>query len=333
VAVLIACLCVPEANASRGSGNTHPKEPLEFRQLMYIRSIDESGADYADRLSALFVYLYRQGGVTFTMNPLVALRENPRARLLLMKGIATDSKVRASAKEWLKLSVSAVSADFDSLGTVEAKILSRDAFTQALLSSPNFWRRLVEISRIENFDFRPVIHREIRALQFTGNAVSWLAVGGIFGAAFRFLKLGKVAMVAVAVPATALTAAQLWDLSQTDDIEAPTKEAVMAKAEHGQQEIEVDIQVLHEHQRRLVILTKVRDIQAALSQGSLADLKRAQPDLANEVIQLRPMLENYRAKLQADELPIKRIEDQADIRRETATAVDFLITTAMELNR
>lgn len=330
-AVLIACLCVPEANASRGSGNVHPKEPLEFRQLVYIRSIDEKGAEYADKFSAMFVYLYRQGGITFTMNPLDAIFENPRARLLLTKGIVTDAKVRASVQEWLKLSVSTVTADFDSLGTVEAKVLSRDAFSQALLSSPRFWQRVAEISQTENFDFRPVIHREIRALQFTGNAVSWVAIGGIFGAAFRVLKLGRVAMLSVAVPAVAVTSAQLWDLSHSDDDESLTKDVLLAKTARTENEITVDIKVLHEHQRRLVILTKTEEVKTALTQGSLADLKRNHSDLANEVIQLKPMLESYRAKMQADQLPIKIRDDQAAIRKDTAAAVDFLIKTAIDL--
>ncbi|CAN5488320.1 hypothetical protein BH10BDE1_BH10BDE1_22860 [soil metagenome] len=334
-AVLIACLCGPEAFASRVSESVdrEAKAPLEFRQLVYMRTIDEQGAEYADRLSAMFVYLYRQGGITFATNPLKAIQENQRTRLMLAKGIVTDAKVRTSLQEWLKLSVSTVTADFDSLGTVEAKVLSRDAFTQALLSSPNFWQRMTEISRIENFDFRPVVHREIRALQFTGNAVAWVAVGGVFGAAFRLLKVGRVAMIALSVPAIAVTGATLWDVTQNDESEAPTAASVKSKAENGQQEIDVDIQVLREHQRRLVILTKMREVKSALAQGSLSDLKRANPDLVKEVIDLKPMLESYRTKLKADQLPIKAAKDQSAIRSETANAVDFLTKTATALDR
>lgn len=327
-AIIIACLLGAETSFA---GPSVPELPLEMRQLIYFRSIDAKGAEYARSLAGVFVYLHRNG-VTFTQDPWQADRESRRVRILISKGLATDHAVRVSIAEWMKLSFSAITADFDSLKSAEAKVLSRDAFSSALLSSPQFWSALADISAIEKFDFRPTIRREIRALQFFGNGVAYVVAGGAIGVLFRALNLTRLAYVAATVPITAMSAMAIWDLVQEEE-PGITVESLKTTAAGAPQNAETQIKILNEHRRRLVVLNRVSELRIAKQTMTMKEVRTQRPELASDVVELRPMLIKYKLKMASDKLPIAASQDDAVVRTDVMTALDELISAAGELNR
>lgn len=324
LAVLAAAFgAAPAAYAGPSDKQLESQLSIDSRKQLFAIKIDSQGAEIADNLVAVYVYLHR-GGADLTPGKWLSPFEVERQKRLFNRGLLSDKKVRASVAAWFKLFGSNLRSISDPLGENEAMILSRDAYSMALLNSHQFFERLRVISEQEKFDFRPVIRQKIRELQFTSDGVFIVAGGGIIGWAFKALGIVKAGAVLSTVSASAIVGTAIWDYSNENPKAVPTAQEVREKTGNDSRDLRLEVEQVKENDRRLFILGRAAELKKLLETSSVEDLKKSRNSHLLELIGLRPKLESYFQKLKSDQLPIRLREDTPSVRSELERALNFI---------
>lgn len=321
----VAFGAAPAAFADPSEKHLESHLSIDSRKQLYAIKIDSQGAEIADKLAAVYVYLHRSGA-DLTPGKWLSPFEVERQKRLFNRGLLSDKQVRASVAAWFKLFGSNLMSISDPLGENEAMILSRDAYSMALLKSHQFFERLRVISEQEKFDFRPVVRQKIRELQFTSDGVFIVATGGIFGWAFKALGIVKAGAALSAVSASAIAGTAIWEYANEEPRGVPTAQEVREKTGNDSRDLRLEVEQVKENDRRLFILGRAAELKKLLETSSVRDLKLANNSHLLELVGLRPKLESYFQKLKSDQLPIRLKEDVPSVRSELERALNFIFT-------
>jgi hypothetical protein len=321
----VTLLVAPIAFADLSEKHLESQLSIDSRKQLFAIQVDSQGAEIADKLAAVYVYLHR-GGADLTPGKWLSPFELERQKSLFSRGLLLDEKVRTSVAAWFKLFGSNLMSISDPLGENEALILSRDAYSLALLNSHQFFERLRVISEQEKFDFRPVVRQKIRELQFTSDGVFIVATGGVFGWAFKALGIVKAGAALSAVSASAIVGTAIWEFTNENPQGDPTVQEVREKTGNDSRDLRRDVKQAKENDRRLFILGRAAELKKLLETSSVRDLKKSNNPHLLELVGLRPKLESYFQKLQSDQLPIRLKEDVPSVRSELERALNFIFT-------
>lgn len=321
--LLVVTLTMALSSAARAESPSSIIEKYEFR-----KGVEEKAAHIADTLIYVLVTLHKAGIQFPNLDPKDLQLPNPsKVTAVVASSFVKDREFRRSYRAWGKLLGGAILADFDSLEEAEYLILSRDRFSQALLASPGFWKRVNDVSHREKFDFRPQLRREIRAAQFAGNGVfmggmTLLGAGSVWGLAKFGVVSARAAKIGVA---TVTTGTGVWAAYNNPDDGTPG-------ADGEGQSVDTVAQANEFERRRIVlgvagqIFESVPSIGIPAAPADVQLLKDRNAGLLTALKKKEADLKRYYEKLTSDALPIKLMNDDLQKRSTVQDALVLLLT-------
>ncbi len=335
--IFITCLFSSVAQSER----INFSEIYFVKKFLYVKNIDEQGYQIAQVLGYAYrVKIQNHIGLDLPSN------YKPQNQLKLVSLYVSDSRFRKSVNAWNMMFKDALFSDFDSLSNSEFIFLSIEKKSQALLSSPEFWRGMTDISRELDFDIRPAVKRDLVLVQKLGQfyyagALTIIPLGALAKVA-AFLKISprvvRGVTVAVGAGALGLVGFEVWN---DFDQERDTPTTPIAQANQIADTTKSTGMLVEEDNRRLFIFEHAseltRELGLTLNSNSenfshqsqiIQKYKQSHREFAENLVSIKPTLIRYRQKLVEDKLPVSIMEDDPLVRQQLKLADDFLIHIA-----